>query len=354
MKLILQKCVYGLIILSFLITDFVWAVEVGFKEGKNHTAVSINRDYLKGDNFSAHNDTARMWSDIELSWDIDNAILTNNELSWRRIADIKLAAYPIMDYNLTKGEAEFSLRKGYVATRIKNTYISIGKQTIIWGVGKGANPTNYLMKLQLFDKQRSPELSLEGIECLMVEFPVKNVSIETVFQHPEEIENATRFKTFVWDTDLSFSFYTNKDRPQVGLDFEKDLHGWFGIYGELAMNTKDVDKDYQFVAGISKVIPYFSRSNIDFEYQQNNFKNKDREEIFTIQTLISPMEELSFLSLISYFSNKDVTLSMVQASYTIGKKVELLVTSTFKSNNVEDPEFFPFNYIISPRVIYYF
>jgi len=326
----------------------VGAIEFDYKKREIDNSISIEQDYLEGKDFSDQSTTLRLWSDIDVSWEIKKHDIDT------KIADMKLVLYPLLEYNLTDKKDKLNLRKGYGAILFKETYISIGKQPILWGVAGGINPTNYLMRLNLFDKQRTPELALEGIESLLIEFPIKDITVETVFARSDEgaksIKNATRFKTFVWDTDLSLSFYrdTDKNNTTIGGDFVKDIHGWFNLYGELAY--KDIQDDYQFVAGITKFIPYLPKSSLSLEYAKDNTKEK-KDEYFTLQVLISPGEELSLVSLTSYYLEKDVILSMTRIGYYIGK-AELTVTFTFRLKDEVDD--FPFKYIISPKIIYYF
>lgn len=326
------------------------AFEIGFNKGKENTSISIDRQYIKGELFSEHRDAIRAWSDIELSWEVGRTVLSDEGLTWTDIAHLKVVLYPVLDYSLNDHKTKEIFRKAYAAMQMKNTYVAIGKQPIIWGVGKGTNPTNYLMQLNTFDKQREPEIPLEGVDSMLIEFPVKDITVETVFASPKSIKNATRFKAFAWDTDLSISFFTAEDEKKIGGDFERDFHGLFGLYGEYAAgNVRD---NYQYVAGVSKVIPFFTRASVNLEHQRGDIKER-KENVSTLQLFLSPREEVSLLSITSYDWDKAVTLSMIRIGYSIGRG-EFAVVGTFKPNGKEGVDSFPFEYTIQSKFIYYY
>jgi len=323
------KVIYLIILLIFFMIKFyniAWSLEKEL-----YLSTSIQRDFLKIGNFKKHSDIVKVW--------IDSRLFPTE--------DLQIVVYPMLKYNISDEKLDFNFRKFYLALSWNDIYLSIGKQVIIWGVARGKNPTNYLMPLQLFDKQREPEFSLEGIESFMIEFPIQKFTVESVFTDFNYFENATRIRTFLWDTDLSFSFNINKKGIRIGCDFEKDFHELFGLYGEYAV--KNFEDDYEFVIGISKVIPYFKRSTIDFEYQKSVLKNNN-EDTLNIQLNISPSEEFSFLYLSSYDINKNILYLMSKFSYYLGK-MELTLVTTFKFGNKDN---FPFKYMISPKIIYYF
>lgn len=334
----------------------VWAIEIGFNEGSSRGGNSISQQYVKNNGVTDRLDTARLWVDLSASWEIEKVVSEKEDLSWTKLGDIKLVLFDILSYSRINGNttSETSTRKAYGAIRVKNIYMAIGKQPIIWGVAKGVNPTNYLQRFTAVDKQIEPEISLEGVRSLVIEFPIKNFTMETIFANPDHaVQNATRFKTFAWDTDLSFSFFIDNDEDKIGNkiggDFETDFHGLFGLYGEYAAgNIKD---DYEFVGGISKVIPFFIRSSVNLEYQQGNIKAK-KESTYTLQLSLLPMEELSLLSVVTYDQNTKVMFGLARIGYTIGRG-EFALVSTYKLND-KDNVASPFEYIIEPKLIYYF
>lgn len=319
-----------IIILGLLIgVENLWAFEK-----KIHPNISIQRDFLKKPDFKEEVDIIKSEVDIEL-------FFTQNS---------KLTIYPIQEYNLSSEKGKFKFRKAYIAFLIKEIYCGIGKQPIIWGVGRGKNPTNYIKEIQLLKKQREPEVSEEGINSCMLTFPIKDFTVESIVPFSNDSSVAIRAKTFLWNTDFSLSIYKSKNKLKVGGDFERGIGDLFGLYIESSF--KDTN-NYQHLIGISRVLSAGHKSIIDLEYSTSKSEGKKEDYVFT-QIIFSPREDISLFNLLLFDLDKEITFFMPKLSYYL-KRIEFAVTGTFKiKGNREYVDYFPFDHIITTKIIYYF
>ncbi|MDI6704058.1 MAG: hypothetical protein QME40_05265 [bacterium] len=319
-----------IIILGLLIgVENLWAFEK-----RIYPNISIQRDFLKGPDFKEKVDIIKLEVDMEL-------FFTKNS---------KLTIYPIQEYNLSSKKGEFKFRKAYIGFLIKEVYCGIGKQPIIWGVGRGRNPTNYIKEIQPLEKQMEQDVSQEGIDSFMLTFPIKGFTVENIVPFSNSSSFAMRAKTFLWDTDFSLSFYKYKDRLKVGGDFERGIGDLFGLYMESSF--KDT-KNYEGLIGISRSLSSVHKSDIDLEYFISQSGDKKEDYVFT-QVTFSPREDISLFNLLLFDLDKRITFFMPKLSYYL-ERMEFAVISTFKiKDNKEYVDYFPFDYIITTKITYYF
>ncbi len=318
-----------IIILGFLI----WVGNLWAFEKKIYPNISIQRDFLEKSDFKEKSDIIKSEVDIELSF-------TRNS---------KLTIYPLQEYNLSSKEDKFRLRKAYIAFLIKEIYCGIGKQPIIWGVGRGKNPTNYIKEIQLLKKQREPEVLEEGINSFILTFPIKDFTVESIVPFSND-SLAVRAKTLWGNTDFSLSFYKSRNELKVGSDFERGIGDLFGLY--LESSFKDA-KNYQYLMGISRVLSTAHKSIIDLEYSTSESEGK-KEDYVCSQITFSPREDISLFNFLLFDLDKKITFFMPKLSYYL-RRIELAITSTFKiKDNKGDVDYFPFDHIITTKIIYYF
>lgn len=352
-----RACKIGLIHLGWLFSifamcPFAFAIEIGFDEGRIRGNVVIDRAYTKGDGFTKKQDTLRGLLELEGVWEIGKYRLFQGEPSWQEFAKIKLVDSETVEHNLTMGKTHSEVRKRYGALRFKEVYLGIGKQPIVWGVARGVNPTNYLLNLELFEKHIAPEFPLEGINSVLIESSVQEVTIESVFTDLEPFRNATRFKTFAWDTDLSLSFLIDEEgKNRIGGDFERDFYGLFGLYSEIAIGS--LENNYQVVTGVSKALPYFNRSIVDFEYLKGE-SPVEKLSAYTARLSLLAKEDFSLLTLVSLDDVRHITRSMIRMGYSWGKTEFTILALYNVDNNKSDYNVVPFKYLIFPMVIRYF
>lgn len=273
---------------------------------------SIQKDFLKGKDSTDEMELGKIWADLKIS------IVEN----WNYFL------YPDFEYKFDDKEGKTKFRRDYFTVNFENFYIGVGKQPVMWGVGRGRNPTNYLMQLKLFDKQKEPELALEGIHSIILDYSPGDYTIEAV-KGKDEIDGKTaysfRLKTFLWNTDISFSLLEKDKLSKIGGDFERDICGLFGFYGESSGKNRE---NWEYLIGLDKTITIFNKSNANLEYYHLNSKDSKQKEI-DFQIALYPTEELSVISLLSYDIDKKVNLWTERIGYYVGK-IEFVLLSTFK------------------------
>ncbi len=346
-------------ILVFLILSLIWgskvrAAEIGFDKASTQSGIRVDWNDIKQKGTSNRYSTTRVWSNIQLSWAIEEVSALQEGLSWTKIGELKLVDDMVIEAGFPDRKSGITERNLYGSIRLKETYFAIGKQPILWGVAKGKNPTRYFMQRSAFDKQREPEIPLVGVEAAVIGFPIKAVSFETVFSKEpvlgasDDFKNATRFKGVVWDTDLSVSFLAAKGENKIGGEFNRAIRGGLGLYGEVAAGN--IKEEYQWIGGISQVIYSFARSSIYLENERSHIKGK-RENNLLLGLSLSPMEPVSLLTLVSYDYNTKAIFSMMRMRYSI-RVGEVVLLGTVRSYGKEDK--MQSEYAIQPQFIYYF
>ena len=302
-------------------------------EDRRHVTYSRQKYFLKSEHFSNEIDTDRLWWDARIQ-------ATEN---------IHFFFYPILTRNLDNEEA-VTLRtiRSYTAINIENLYVGIGKQPIIWGVGQGRNPTNYFMNIQPLDKQKSQEVALEGILSYLVEYSSQGSTLEMVIADDKTHASAIRAKTFLFDTDMSLSFFRKDGASRMGGDFETDIKGEFLLYSEASAKDQD---NWDGLIGVKRTLTSFNKSNIYLEYYYDGrLKKKEINGGIYLQ----PTEEVSVLSSVSHDINQNVSLWMTRLGYA-WEEFEFVVTPLFKVKHGEkDIESFPQERIITAQVIAHF
>jgi len=295
-----------------------------------HVTYSRQKEFLKGENFSNEMDTDRLWWDARI----------------KATENIHLFFYPILTRNLDDKEVvKLKTIREYVAINIENLYVGIGKQPIIWGVGRGRNPTNYFMNIQPFDKQKNPEVALEGIKSYLVEYSPGASTLELVVADDDTHTSAIRAKTFLFNTDLSLSFFKKEKAFGMGGDFEADVKGEFLLYLEA---SADDQGNWDGLIGLDKTLTLFNKSNVNLEYYYDR-RLKEKEINGGIH--LQPTEEVSVTSSISHDINQNVSLWMMRLGYS-WKKFEFVVTPIFKiKHGAKDIKSFPQERIITAQVV---
>ena len=299
-------------------------------EDRYHVTYSRQKEFLKGEHFSDEIDTDKLWWDARIQ-------TTEN---------IHFFFYPILTRNLDSEEVvTLKTIRGYTAINIENLYVGIGKQPIVWGVGRGRNPTNYFMNIQPFDKQRTPEVALEGIKSYRVEYSPGDSTLELVITDDGTHTSAIRAKTFQFNTDMSLSFFKKDEASRIGGDFETNIKGEFLLYSEASAKNQD---DWDGLVGVERTLTSFNKSNVNLEYYYDErLKKKEINGGIYLQ----PTEEVSIISSISHDINQNVSLWMTRLGYS-WKKFEFVVTPIFKIKHGEkDVVSFPQERIIAAQVI---
>ncbi len=261
--------------------------------------------------------------------------------------NLKIEGCPIARYVLSKGEDHYRFKKASIAYLInENIYISLGRQPVIWGVGRFQNPTNFLKKLKFLQKQQQPEVMEEGIDSALLTFSHNDTSLENGLFFSKFLKEtdayASQLKTLLFNWDVSLCFYRHlKDKEsKFGFNLEGDLKGFCNLYSEAAF-SKNVS---QWLIGGSKLLSIDSQTGVSIEY----FLGDKRKSIFSLQLNSSSSEEISGFLILSYDVKEKHTYLMPKISLFLIKNAEVILAPFFCFGQER-----PFDYKITGEVKYW-
>lgn len=298
--------------LLIIIVIILQGTSLDAEELKVHPQLSLERTVIKTEEADEVVDTFRV--------EVDTGLLYRG---------MKVVAYPVVERNLQEGEDDLRFRKAYIAYQpIEGIYVSVGRQPILWGVGRGRNPTNFIRELALLERQQRPYLLEEGVDSALLTVSYKDIALENVVSFSKFLRAAdaysVRCKALLnnWDTSLSFYTRLKGEDPKVGITTEGDIRGLFNLYSEVAFDTGP--KDCQYLIGLSRLLSVSLRSNLDIEYLKGA-----NEEIVFLQLSLFPMEELSGLFIASYDITKRWTYLLPRLNLYLGRYIEMTFVPTF-------------------------
>jgi len=265
---------------------------------------------------------------------------------------LELSVYPIVEYNLSQQKYKDRFRKAYLSYLIGDSiYIGVGRQPIIWGVGRGKNPTNFLKNLKLLEKYQKPYVVEEGTDCVIVTLSKEDFSLENICSFSKSFKDIDAYALKLkgvfnnWDIALPFYIDLKNKETRFGFDLEGDIGGLFNLYSEVAFHKRL--ENYQGIVGLSKLLSLTYNINIDIEY----FNAKDEKERYIyLQLSAYPTEEFRGLFILGYDEIEKNIFFMPNISLYFIKNIEVGFIPTFYLNNNNRP----FEHIITGRFTYWF
>ncbi|MFH1563226.1 MAG: hypothetical protein ABIF11_07425 [Nitrospirota bacterium] len=208
-----------------------------------------------------------------------NSIQLRLDLETKPDKDAKLEVKSLYDYDALINDGKFYLNRACLSLKIKELYLLVGKQSIVWGTGFAWNPTNYINPPKDPTKPKSSEIEEKGVTAIKAEMPVRAGNWTVVIsphQEAEEIEVAARFKTFFFDYDLSLSTCGGKHKkPIYGFACAGDIANIVGIHSEFSVKKGSSLHDgnnsyYKALIGGDYTISVEKRSIVKLEYFHQN------------------------------------------------------------------------------------
>ena len=209
---------------------------------------------------------------------------------------------------------------------IDNFFLTMGKDSVIWGRGMFFSPINYFKNISFNKKFIDKDMPIEGMDLFKLQAIWEKVSFESIYASEKE-EYGNRLSFFIDNISFSISsFYKEKTKENfIGLDFQMPFSN-YTIYAEKTYKddnqyTLGLDTDMNNIFEIFKIGTEFyekqNNQNIVFYtfIEENNFnfiyslsKEMDYDKYHMITNLkysFSPNASLSISSNNEFIENQD-------------------------------------------------
>jgi len=244
-----------------------------------------------------------------------------------------------------KREVSGKVLLSFIRINLRQFFITLGRDHVVWGTGIIFNPTSYFGNVNFSSKYISYELPVEGFDSIKASYIGKIISAEAVSVFKEDrTQFGARIQAFFEGISASISaFYDGRTRRgAVGSDVKFPL--WFAsFYGE-AVKSQGEEINYTVGIGVDLPLPFITRIGFerfkDFSTGLNNsayffielekvrltsayINNIDKNfELLFGRLDINILEDKSYLSLVSSVPtrNKDYAGFVYQHSFMVTYK----------------------------------
>ncbi len=151
---------------------------------------------------------------------------------------------------------------------VDNFFLTMGKDSVVWGRGMFFSPINYFNVISFRSKFIDKDMPTEGIDLLKLQAIWRKVSFESIYASKEK-EYGNRLSFFIDNISFSLSsFYKEKTKESfIGVDFQMPFNN-YTIYAE-----KTYEDDNQYTIGadtdMNNIFEIF-KMGVEFYEKQNN------------------------------------------------------------------------------------